>query len=418
MSADRHRWMKFWPQDWENDECLRVCSLGARGLWIAMLCLMHRADPYGHLLVNGRAPSPKKLAAIIGGTEKEITGCLQELEEEGVFDRLPNGVIFSRRMVRDKIKSDEGREHGRSGGNPALIGGVKGARYPSPIRGADNRANNDWLTVGVVPARAREAESESESESDSPPTPSSKSGRSPPSASDDEAFAAFWSAYPRREAKGQARRAWSSAVRKAAPEQIMAGLARYHFADDPKFRPLPATWLNGERWLDEAQPTPPPPATSAHTGTGAPNGYAHPPPPDPDDAWGLIAWATRVCAGVTATFPGGVTKPAINHCDVLDLGRQVCEAAGIPPDARPRLDALAAWCRDDVWQPTVDVFDLHHGGNRLHAIMPAIRRQAERMRERGETVTSLAVFDATVRQASAARQRARPPESDDDGWPT
>jgi hypothetical protein len=30
-----------------------MCSIGARGLWMEMMCIMHEGEPYGHLLVSG-----------------------------------------------------------------------------------------------------------------------------------------------------------------------------------------------------------------------------------------------------------------------------------------------------------------------------------------------------------------------------
>ncbi|PPQ30576.1 helix-turn-helix domain-containing protein [Rhodopila globiformis] len=70
---------------------------------------------------------------------------------------------------------------------------------------------------------------------------------------DDAAFAAFWSLYPRKEAKGRALTAWGTAMRKVGADQIMAALAAYRFSDEPRFIPHPATWLNDEHWHD--QPT-------------------------------------------------------------------------------------------------------------------------------------------------------------------
>jgi len=73
----------------------------------------------------------------------------------------------------------------------------------------------------------------------------------------DLAFVAFWERYPHKTGKGQARRAWASARRKGvAPEVIIRGVERYR--DDPNRQPgftrNPATWLNGEGWLDEPEP--------------------------------------------------------------------------------------------------------------------------------------------------------------------
>lgn len=64
-------------------------------------------------------------------------------------------------------------------------------------------------------------------------------------------FEAFWSAYPRKVGKGQARRAFAAAIRKATISAILDALARAEFSPDPRYQPHPATWLNGERWLDQ-----------------------------------------------------------------------------------------------------------------------------------------------------------------------
>lgn len=74
---------------------------------------------------------------------------------------------------------------------------------------------------------------------------------------DDPSFILFWQTYPRKTAKGHARRAWQKAVRQTPAADIIAGAVRYR--DDPNREPeytaLPATWLNGERWLDEPLPS-------------------------------------------------------------------------------------------------------------------------------------------------------------------
>jgi len=70
-------------------------------------------------------------------------------------------------------------------------------------------------------------------------------------------FDAFWMAYPRKVAKGDARKAYAKAIQTADPEIITLGAHR--LANDPnrvdKFTPHPATWLNGERWNDPPLPS-------------------------------------------------------------------------------------------------------------------------------------------------------------------
>jgi hypothetical protein len=123
MAARERPWMKFYPADWRADPMLRVCSIGARGLWIELLSLCHESERYGHLLVNGKQPTDRQIAALAGVDMSELPGLLAELEEQGVFSRDRNGAIYSRRMIRDERKAKEARKHGNEGGNPKLKGG-------------------------------------------------------------------------------------------------------------------------------------------------------------------------------------------------------------------------------------------------------------------------------------------------------
>jgi len=51
----------------------------------------------------------RQIASIAGCTEHIAVRLLEELAEAGVFSRSPEGVIYSRRMVRDAAASDAGR---------------------------------------------------------------------------------------------------------------------------------------------------------------------------------------------------------------------------------------------------------------------------------------------------------------------
>lgn len=76
---------------------------------------------------------------------------------------------------------------------------------------------------------------------------------------DEQWFDGFWKTYPRRIGKGQARKAWRAALKKAAPDLIISAAACYaaNCRDvEPQFIAHPATWLNGERWADEPDPEP------------------------------------------------------------------------------------------------------------------------------------------------------------------
>ena len=113
-------WIKFYTGDWRSDPALRMCSMAARGLWIEMICLMHEATPYGHLLVKGHSPTETQLAVLAGAPSDQIAAMLGELEQAGVFSRTRAGVIYSRKMTSMSKKAATARNNGRKGGNPNL----------------------------------------------------------------------------------------------------------------------------------------------------------------------------------------------------------------------------------------------------------------------------------------------------------
>jgi hypothetical protein len=72
------------------------------------------------------------------------------------------------------------------------------------------------------------------------------------------AFADFWTIYPKKQDKGHAEKAWKTACKEAAPDEIIAGLQAQLDelkTRETKFIPLAATWLNGKRWADETPKT-------------------------------------------------------------------------------------------------------------------------------------------------------------------
>ena len=70
-------------------------------------------------------------------------------------------------------------------------------------------------------------------------------------------FDDFWKIYPLKVGKGAAMRAFQKAIRTTDPEMVITGATRYKL--DPNraqaYTAHPATWLNAQRWLDEALPT-------------------------------------------------------------------------------------------------------------------------------------------------------------------
>ena len=69
-------------------------------------------------------------------------------------------------------------------------------------------------------------------------------------------FEDWWKVYPRKVDKGHARKAYVKARKVASQFELAEGVTRFATASKakgtpPEFIPHAATWLNGERWLDE-----------------------------------------------------------------------------------------------------------------------------------------------------------------------
>jgi hypothetical protein len=224
--------MKFYPSDWRADPKLRMCSIGARGLWMEMICVMHEAEPYGFLVSNERSVTSRQLAALAGISQGECMKYLLELASAGVYSIDENKRIYSRRMVRDKAKADRDRENGKGGGNPKLKGSVK---------------------EGVNPLdKAQKPDTRSQ-------RPEEKDSRASALVDDDwpaDFRERFWNAYPRKVGKAAAIRKLET-VRKAGQvtfDALMSGVKRYAIAcqqTDPKYIKHPERWLNAGCWDDE-----------------------------------------------------------------------------------------------------------------------------------------------------------------------
>ena len=235
-------WLKFYTSDWRSDPRLRMCSMAARGLWVEVICLMHEATPYGHLLVSGQCPTDTQLAVLVGASPGEIPALLGELEAAGVFSRTKEGVIYSRKLSRMAKKAATARNNGRKGGNPTLS---KERRNPPSDNPQDKGGDKPQKPEARVQSK-REAKA--------------SLGASPPNR-----FQEFWDAYPHRGGAKRKRKdseaRYARHVRAGVSEQeIIDGALRAHgdrtvqsgYARDP------VAWLNQRGWEDEIEPTPPP----------------------------------------------------------------------------------------------------------------------------------------------------------------
>lgn len=161
-------------------------------------------------------------------------------------------------LVQGRLERERERQQGK-------VEQRRAAGRASAAARSCQRETNDRSTTVEIPLeqKGRELEPELEQERKNPPKPP-RGGRRRVF-EDTPDFETFWRLYPRKAAKGDARKAWAGAMARTEgdPGQIIAGLkvalslARFDMREGGKFCPHPATWLNGERWLDGIEPEAP-----------------------------------------------------------------------------------------------------------------------------------------------------------------
>lgn len=203
-------------------------------------------------------PGQATLAAETELSERSVRRQLAELEADGFITRTErrrdNGYRTSDRIVL-------------CGANTSAEQPAKSAGW-SPDNG--DRSHRPMTTVSPATVAGQEPTGEPAAEpavANEPRAQVTPHGQgelipaplraTPPSATWNLAWDAFWDAYPRKAGKLDAHKAWQQALRRGAdPAQIVAGARRY--AEDPNredaYTAHPATWLRRGSWDDGPLP--------------------------------------------------------------------------------------------------------------------------------------------------------------------
>jgi hypothetical protein len=198
-------WFRMYETVLDDPKVQRLPGDTFKG-WVNLLCLAKRHD--------GVLPEIGDIAFALRLSETEVRLLLETLMRAGLIDDGDAGLTphnWGGRQYLSDVSTDR----------------VKRFR---------ERERNVSETVVETPPET-ETETEQNREIDS--------------AIDDE-FGVWYAAYPRKQGRGQAIKAYRQARKKADAAVLLAGIERYK-----KLKPayadwrMPATWLNGEGWLDQ-----------------------------------------------------------------------------------------------------------------------------------------------------------------------
>jgi len=123
MALRDQPYLPLYVQDFLTDEKLIECSAQTTGVYIRLLCLMHKSDEYGKILLRQKdwqtdqqiLNFAKKLLRQMPYTEEIIFNSLVELINEGVCI-IDGDYLIQRRMVKDNEISCIRKITGSKGG--------------------------------------------------------------------------------------------------------------------------------------------------------------------------------------------------------------------------------------------------------------------------------------------------------------
>ena len=123
MALRNQPYLPLYVQDFLTDEKLNECSAESTGVYIRLMCILHKSEEYGAILLKQKDKQTdkqilnfaKKLAKHMPYDELTICRALQELFDEGVIS-LEGDKLFQKRMVKDGYLSDIRSKAGKKGG--------------------------------------------------------------------------------------------------------------------------------------------------------------------------------------------------------------------------------------------------------------------------------------------------------------
>lgn len=213
------RWFRMYEETLDDPKAQRL-EPALFKTWINLLCLASRHA--------GQLPEVSDIAFALRLSDESAGQAVKSLVDCGLLDETEGGLVPHNWRGR-QYKSDVSTER------------VKRFRNTEETASEKNRNVSASVSVSV-----------------------SESGSSESGKEVARQFELWYAAYPRKQGRGQALKAFRAALAKTDLTTLLDGISKYKRAK-PAYADwaMPATWLNGERWLDESYETGtvrPPPA--------------------------------------------------------------------------------------------------------------------------------------------------------------
>ena len=124
MSLRDQPYIPLYVNDFLTDEKLNRCSVAAWGVYIKLMCILHKSENYGSITLRDREKKSGKqienfatiLLPQIGCSFDDLVAALDELTYFGII-QIEGDTLSQKRMVKDGELSKIRAESGSKGGN-------------------------------------------------------------------------------------------------------------------------------------------------------------------------------------------------------------------------------------------------------------------------------------------------------------
>ena len=123
MALRNQPYLPLYVQDYLTDEKLNMCSASSQGVYIKIMCIMHKSEKYGKILLKQKDKQTtkqienfaNKLAKLLPFPFDTIKSALVELLDEQVL-YMENDELCQKRMIKDESISFKRSLAGSKGG--------------------------------------------------------------------------------------------------------------------------------------------------------------------------------------------------------------------------------------------------------------------------------------------------------------
>ena len=127
MSLRNSPYLPLYVQDFLTDEKLIDCSASANGVYIRLMCILHKSEPYGKILLKQKYKQNESMCLNFASmllrqmpySISEIHDGLEELLDNKIIE-IDGDYLLQKRMVKDGELSEKRAVAGQKGGKKSL----------------------------------------------------------------------------------------------------------------------------------------------------------------------------------------------------------------------------------------------------------------------------------------------------------